>query len=100
IIFPEKIVIFTADDRGTHISYTAVNSETLQRETEIFLRLCSDQTSSLEKVNQAGSRLYKWLLEPIQKELSPDRALIIEADGFLSRVPWLALVAKNGKYLD
>jgi CHAT domain-containing protein len=100
IVFPEKVAIFVADDRGIRISSTAVDSETLQQETEAFLRLCSDPNNSLEKVNQAGSRLYKRLLEPIQKELSPDRSLIIEADGFLSRVPWLALVAKNGKYLD
>jgi CHAT domain-containing protein len=100
IVFPEKVGIFITDDRGIHISSTAVDSETLQRETETFLRLCSDQTSSLEKVNQAGSRLYKRLLEPIQKELTPNRALLIEADGFLSRVPWPALVVENGKYLD
>jgi len=100
IIFPEKVAIFIADDRGIRTSSTSVASETLQRETETFLRLCSDPNNSLEKVNQAGSRLYNRLLEPIQKELSPDRSLIIEADGFLSRVPWPALVAENGKYLE
>jgi CHAT domain-containing protein len=100
IVFPEKVVIFMADDRGIRISATAVDSETLQQESETFLRLCSDQTSSLEKVNRAGSRLYKRLLEPIQQELSPDRTLIIEADDFLSRIPWPALVAENGRYLD
>lgn len=100
IVFPEQVVIFTADDRGIRISSTAVDSETLQRETETFLRLCSDQTSSLAKVNEAGSRLYNRLLQPVQKELTPNRALFIEADGFLSRVPWPALVARNGKYLD
>ena len=100
IVFPEKVVIFTADDRGVRISSTTVGSETLQRETEVFLRVCSAPTTSLEKVNQAGLRLYKRLLEPIQKELSPDRSLIIEADGFLSRIPWPALVTDNGHYLD
>jgi CHAT domain-containing protein len=100
IVFPERVVIFTADDRGVRISSAAVDSETLRQETETFLRLCSDQTSSLAKVNEAGSRLYKRLLEPIQKELTPNRALLIEADGFLSRIPWPALVAGNGKYLD
>jgi CHAT domain-containing protein len=100
IVFPEKVVIFTADDRGIRISSTTVDSKTLQRETELFLHLCSAPTNSLEKVNQAGSRLYKRLLEPIQEELSPDRSLIIEADGFLSRIPWPALVTDNGHYLD
>lgn len=100
IVFPEKVVIFAADDRGVHISSSTVDSETLRRETEAFLRLCSDETSSLEKVNEAGSRLYNRLLQPVQNELTPNRALLIEADGFLSRIPWPALVARNGKYLD
>jgi CHAT domain-containing protein len=100
IVFSERLDILVADDRGVRNISVVVDSETLQHETEIFLRLCSDQNGSLEKVNQAGSRLYKRLLKPIQKELSPGRSLIIEADGFLSRVPWPALVAENGKYLD
>jgi CHAT domain-containing protein len=100
IVFPEKVVIFAADDRGIRISSTVVASETLQQETEVFLRLCSDPTNSLAKVNEVGSRLYNRLLQPVQKDLTTNRTLIIEADGFLSRVPWPALVAGNGKYLD
>jgi CHAT domain-containing protein len=100
IVFPQKVFIFTADDRGVRISSTPVDSGILQREAETFLRLCSDPNNSLEKVNQAGLRLYKRLLQPIQKELTPNRALLIEADGFLSRIPWPALVSENGKYLD
>jgi CHAT domain-containing protein len=100
IVFPERVLILLADDRGVRLFSSLVDAETLKRESETFLRLCSDQTSSLEKVNQDGSRLYKRLLQPIQNELTPDRALAIEADGFLSRIPWPALVAENGKYLD
>ncbi|HET9280937.1 MAG TPA: CHAT domain-containing protein [Candidatus Angelobacter sp.] len=100
IIFPKKVIILVADDHGIRPFTVAVDSETLQHEAENFLRLCSDPTSSLEKVNQAGSRLYKRLLQPVQKELAPDRWLAIEADGFLSRIPWPALVAEDGKYLD
>lgn len=100
IIFPEKVIILVADDRGVRPFTVAVDSETLQHEAENFLRLCSDPTSSLEKVNQEGSRLYKRLLQPVEKDLAPGRSLAIEADGFLSRVPWPALVAENGKYLD
>jgi CHAT domain-containing protein len=100
IVFPEKVVILVADDRSVRVFHADVDSETLRHEAAVFLRLCSDPTNSLEKVNQAGSRLYKRLLEPIQKELSPDRSLIIEADGFLSRIPWPALVTDNGHYLD
>jgi CHAT domain-containing protein len=100
IVFPERVVIAVADNRGVRDFSVVVDSETLEHEVELFLRLCSDQNSSLEKVNQAGSRLYNRLLQPVQRELMPNRALLIEADGFLSRVPWLALVSENGKYLD
>jgi CHAT domain-containing protein len=100
IVFPDRVVIWVADNRKVRVFSTTVDSETLKNEAELFLRLCSDRNSSLEKVNQAGSRLYKRLLKPIQKELVPDRSLAIEADGFLSRIPWPALVTENGKYLD
>jgi CHAT domain-containing protein len=99
IVFPERVVILVADDQGVRPFPSLVNTEALKRESELFLRLCSDKTSSLEKVNQEGSRLYKRLLQPIQKELMPERSLVIEADGFLSRIPWPALVAENGSYL-
>jgi CHAT domain-containing protein len=100
IVFPERVVIGVADNRNVRVFSTAVDSETLSHEAETFLRLCSDKNSSLEKVNQAGSRLYERLLQPIQKELLADRSLVIEADGVLSRIPWPALVAGNGKYLE
>jgi len=101
IVFPEKIVILVADDRGIRPPFTvAVASETLRHETEKLLHLCSDRESSLAKVNAAGLRLYKRLLQPIEKELAPGRRLDIEADSFLSRVPWPALMTESGKYLD
>jgi CHAT domain-containing protein len=100
IVFPKNIVILVADDRGIRTFTVAVASETLRHEAEEFLHLCSDRESSLAKVNAAGLRLYKRLLQPVEKELVPGRRLAIEADGFLSRVPWPALVTENGKYLD
>jgi CHAT domain-containing protein len=99
-VFPERVVIWVADNRGVRVFSTAVDSETLKNEAALFLRLCSDRNSSLEKVNLVGSRLYKRLVQPVKQELAPDRSLAIEADGFLSRIPWPALVAENGEYLD
>jgi CHAT domain-containing protein len=100
IVLPDRVVIWVADNRDVRVFSTIVDSEMLKNEAELFLRLCSDRNSSLEKVNEAGSRLYKRLLQPVKQELAPDRSLAIEADGFLSRIPWPALVAENGKYLD
>lgn len=100
VISPEKLTIFVADDRGVRVFQVSVGSETLREEAEVFLRLCSDPASPLQKVNQAGSRLYNRLLAPIHNELEPGRVLAIEADSFLSRVPWPALVMENGQYLD
>jgi CHAT domain-containing protein/tetratricopeptide (TPR) repeat protein len=98
-VFPERVVIWVADNRGVRVFSTAVDSETLKSEAALFLRLCSDRNSSLEKVNLVGSRLYKRLVQPVKQELAPDRSLAIEADGFLSRIPWPAVVAENGEYL-
>ena len=100
IVFPEKMIVVVADDRGIRPFTVVVASETLRHEAEEFLRLCSDRESSLAKVKDAGLRLYKRLLQPIEKELAPGRRLAIEADGFLSKVPWPALVTENGSYLN
>ena len=100
IVFPEKTVIWVADDRGTRTFAVPVDSETLKSEVEGFFRLCSDRNSPLEKVNRTGSRLYQRLFDPIEAALAPDRTLAIEADGVLSRIPWPALVAPNGDYLS
>jgi CHAT domain-containing protein len=100
IVFPERVAIWVADDRGIHTFSVQVDSETLKSEAEGFLRLCSDRNSPLEKVSRTGSRLYQRLFDPIEAALALDRTLAIEADSFLSRIPWPALVAPSGDYLS
>lgn len=99
IVLPGRVVIWLADNRNIHVYSSAVDSAALKNDAETFLRLCSDKNSSAEKVNEAGSRLYQQLLQPVEHELVSSRNLAIEADGFLSRIPWPALVAGNGQYL-
>jgi hypothetical protein len=98
-VFPHSVNIWVADNRGVSTFNVKVESAVLKQETEQFFRLCSDPSSSLEKVNLVGSRLYERLFAPIEPALAPDRVLEIDADGFLSRIPWPALVGQKGEYL-
>jgi CHAT domain-containing protein len=99
IVLPEKVNIWVADQNGIRAFPINIDSETLKKEAQVFLNLCSDRNSSLEKVKQAGFRLYQRLIKPIEFEITSDRYLVIEADGFLSHIPWAALVTTNGEYL-
>jgi CHAT domain-containing protein len=98
-ILPGSMVVWVADNRGVQQFSLSINQFALKKEIRQFHLLCSDPKSSIQKVNYAGSRLYGWLLAPIEKALDPQRTLFIEADEFMGLLPWAALVMKNGTYL-
>jgi len=64
-----------------------------------FYSLCSDPTSSEQKVKSTGLRLYKTLLGPIEEQGALQATVHIEADGSLATIPWLALTSEDGTYL-
>lgn len=94
-----RVVAWVADDRGVQEFQIPVNSEALAREIQKFYILCSNPLSPIEKVKTTGSRLYKWLLAPVQQALDPRRILFIEADQSMSSVVWPALLTPNGSYV-
>jgi CHAT domain-containing protein len=97
-VFSNTIVAWLADDRGVREFRLNADPVRLSAEVNQFYQLCSDRNSSLQKVNASGSRLYEWLIAPIEPELDSQRDLFVEADGVLDRIPWSALVMTNGKY--
>ncbi len=98
-VLPNSVIAWVADDRGIREFKLPVSPSQLKEETHRFYSLCSDPNSSLEKVNASGSRLYEWLMNPIQKALANDREIQIEPDAFLGLVPWAALRTSEGSYL-
>jgi CHAT domain-containing protein len=97
-VLTTTVVAWIADDRGIRELKLPVKPAELRNESLRFYSLCSDPNSSLEKVNASASRLYGWLIAPIQGEIPLDREIQIEPDGFLGLVPWAALRMPDGSY--
>lgn len=97
-VLSERVVAWVADDRGIREFKLSVKPAELHSEVLHFYLLCSDPYSPMEKVNAAGSRLYSWLIAPVEGALA-DREIRIEPDGFLGLVPWAALRMPDGSYL-
>ena len=71
----------------------------LDRLVKSFYLLCSDPTSSVQKVKTNGLRLYETLVDPIEEQRPLQGIVHVEADGSLATIPWLALTSRDGTYL-
>jgi CHAT domain-containing protein len=98
-VLPSSAVVWVADDRGIREFKLTVSPNELRKEVQEFYFLCSDPKSSIEKVNASGSRLYQWLIAPIESALAKDRSILVEPDGVLGLAPWAALRTPAGEYL-
>lgn len=99
MMFPQWITAWVADDRGVREFRISIGSAELRHQVLAFYDLCSTRETPLEKVKDAGSRLYRLLFQPLAGSLDGRETLFIEADQILSRIPWPALVAPDGRYL-
>ncbi|MBZ5524552.1 MAG: CHAT domain-containing protein [Acidobacteriia bacterium] len=98
-VFPRWTVIWTLDNNGVSEARMPIASTALMQEVRDFHHLCSDPTSSMQKVKVEGLRLYRVLLKSTIARTAPQRRRIfVEADSFLSTLPWPALVTEGGQY--
>ncbi len=98
-VFEETTVVWVLTNQGVREIRIPVSSNTLQKAVDRFHSLCADPNSSLTKVNLSGLRLYQWLIYPLEEDIKDKRTVFVEADTFLSQVPWPALVNEAGAYL-
>jgi CHAT domain-containing protein len=96
---PDGLAIWVCDDRGVHAEWIAEPTEQLQELAARFYDLASDPKSDLSALRRDGRSLYTALIFPVEQRLTPGRTLVIEADGWLSRVPFEALVDAQNHYL-
>src|SRR6202030_4098545 len=64
-----------------------------------FYDLASDPKSNLTALRRNGRSLYTALILPVEQRLAQGRTLVIEADSWLARVPFEALVDADNHYL-
>jgi CHAT domain-containing protein/tetratricopeptide (TPR) repeat protein len=96
---PDGLAIWICNDSGVSARWIPQPTDELQELAERFRDLSADRASQLTALRRDASSLYTALISPIEPWLVPDRTLVIEADGWLSRVPFEALLDSNGRYL-
>ncbi len=96
---PDGLAIWVCDDRGVHAEWIAKPTDELQELATRFYDLASDPKSDLNALRRDGRSLYTALILPVEQRLVSGRTLVIEADGWLARVPFEALVDAENHYL-
>jgi len=75
------------------------SSEALKREAVRFSELIADPDSPMSAVAQSAQLLYTALIQPFANRVTPSTLLVIDPDGPLAAIPWLALQDANGHSL-
>ena len=96
---PDGMAIWVYDDRGINAVWIPKPTDGLQELGERFYNLSSDPGSELTALRRDARSLYAVLIAPVEQHLAPGRTLVIEADGWMARVPFEALLDSNDRYL-
>jgi CHAT domain-containing protein len=96
---PDGLAIWTYDDRGINAAWIPKPTDGLQELVERFYDLSSHPGSDLSALRRDARSLYAVLIAPVEQHLAPGRTLVIEADGWLARVPFEALLDSHDHYL-
>jgi CHAT domain-containing protein len=98
-LLPDGLAIWTYDDRGVSAQWIPKKKDELEELASRFYDLTSDPKSDAHALRRDARGLYALLIAPIEQRLDPGRAIVIETDGWLSKVPFEALLDSNGHYL-
>ncbi len=98
-VLPDGLAIWVYDDRGIQSRWVPKPTDALQELAERFHDLASDPHSELGALRRDSRSLYGALITPVEPYLVPGRTLVIEADGWMARVPFEALLDSNDHYL-
>jgi CHAT domain-containing protein len=98
-VLPDGLAIWTYDNRSVNARWIPNPTDSLQELAERFRELSSDPKSELPALRRDARGLYEALIAPVEQYLAPGRTLVIEADGWMARVPFEALLDSNGHYL-
>ena len=96
---PDSYFVWVYDDRGVfghRIQTPPARIDSLARN---FRQLCSDPSSDLITLNKQSRALYDLLLAPIENHIASNRTLVIEDDGALSNLAFVALRDAQNRYL-
>jgi len=98
-VLPDGLAIWAYDNRGINARWIQKPTDSLRELAERFQDLASDPKSELTAFRRDARSLYQALVAPVEQHLAPGRTLVIEADGWMARVPFEALLDSNNHYL-
>ena len=102
-LLPDGLAIWAYDNRGVKAKWIPQSSQELQDLAASFYDQCSDPGSERSALRRSGQALYSLLIAQVEEmpdqRLGRERTLVIEAEGFLARLPFEAFVDANGHYL-
>lgn len=96
---PDGLAIWTCDDRGVNAQWIPEPPRDAEDLAARFYDLASDPKSELSAIRRDARDLYALLVAPVEARFAPGRTLVIETQGWPSRVPFEALLDSNGHYL-
>ena len=96
---PDGLAIWTFDNRGVNAQWIPQSNQDLQELAGRYYDLASDARSELTALHRDSQSLYRALVAPVDQRLEAGRTLVIEANGWLARVPFESLLDSSGHYL-
>src|SRR5450631_288902 len=98
-VLPDGLAIWAYDDRGISAKWIPKSPQELEELATNFYALCSEPSSELSALRRDSQVLYSLLVAPVEQRLDPKRTLVIEAEGFLARLPFEVLMDASAHYL-
>jgi CHAT domain-containing protein/cytochrome c-type biogenesis protein CcmH/NrfG len=96
---PDGLAIWVYDNRGINVRWIPKPTDRLQELAERFHDLSSDPKSEVTALRRDARGLYEAFIAPVEQYLAPGRTLVIEADGWMARVPFEVLLDSSDRYL-
>lgn len=95
----DTLLVWTVSERGIEVSRTVLDTLLLVRTLNDLERRLERGASGAE-VRAGLSRLYEWLIRPVEARLGRHTPLVVVADGEIAAVPFAALFdTRRGRYL-
>ena len=98
-VLPDGLAIWVYDNRGVRATWIPDSLPELRDLSADFYAECSNPKSELSALRRDARSLYAALIAPVEEHLTPGRSLVIEAEGWLARVPFEALLDSHDHYL-
>lgn len=96
---PDGVALWSYDNRGVKAHWLPDSNRNLRELAGRFYDLAANSKSSSIALRRNARALYDSLIAPFEAQIESDRTLVIEADDWLDRVPFEALLDANGRYL-